>query len=554
MRCVIQGSTGILEGPFNMAFIPTISLLNGKKTWKSKNVVQFEALPNNLKRLQNCGQEIEFVDDSGVLDELAEFENLPTQIAQVKAVKTDYRPKLKLRDYQDKAVNLSADRKSYAYFLEVGLGKSAIVITNIGMLTLANKLTGVLIISPKGVHRQTVEEQIVEHLDEKINYQAHIWTGTVPKFKKGAQLYILSMNTDAIRTKNGFKVAHDFLTEHNGKSMMVIDESHHIKSGTAQRTKAAWKLGEMATYRRILSGTPISKNVADLWSQLKFLDERILGHKYFTSFRNHFLILGGFEGKQIVGQKNTEELYQLLAPHSFRLTKIEALDLPEKIYTKHVYEMNEVCSMHYQNLKKTFMTMLDSGAIVDVPNAISALVRLQQVVSGCLPGEDDNLEVFSNDRIAQMLEIIEQIDGQVIIFSRFTNDITRIIEALNNEYGSNQAVRYDGTNVRDRDSSIKRFLNREAKFFVANQAAASTGLNLQTSGCQSMIFYANSFDYIAREQAEGRIHRLGTKGAVTYIDLIASKSIDGHILKNLRNKKNVSDLTLDAIRKSIAEF
>ena len=153
MKCVINGATATLEGPFPMTFISTISLLNGRKTWKTKNVVQLEALPNNLKRLQNCQHEIEFIDETGLLAELAEFENMPTQIAQVAAVKTDYRPKLKLRDYQEKAVNLSADRHSYAYFLEVGLGKSAIAITNIGMLVCANKLTGVLIISPRGVHR-----------------------------------------------------------------------------------------------------------------------------------------------------------------------------------------------------------------------------------------------------------------------------------------------------------------------------------------------------------------------------------------------------------------
>ena len=336
--------------------------------------------------------------------------------------------------------------------------------------------------------------------------------------------------------------------------MIVVDESQQIKSGTAQRTKAAWSLGEMATYRRILSGTPIAKNVADLFSQFKFLDDRILGHKYFTSFRNHFLILGGFEGKQIVGQKNVEELYSLIAPHSFRLTKIEALDLPEKIYTKQTYEMSETASMHYKNLKKNFLTLLDNGDIVDVPNAVSCLVRLQQTLSGYLPSEDGEFEVFSNDRIEQMLDVVEQINGQVILWARFTKDIDRIIEALNNKYGKDQAVRYDGSNVSTRHQSIDLFLGRKARFFVANQAAGSTGLNLQKSGCQSMIFYSNSFDYIAREQAEGRIHRLGTKGAVTYIDLVASKSIDGHILKNLRDKKNISDLTLDSIRKSLVEF
>jgi hypothetical protein len=552
MKCVIQGSTGILEGPFNMAFIPTISLLNGKKTWKSKNVVQFEALPNNLKRLQNCGQEIEFVDESGVLEELAEFENLPTQIAQVEAVKTDYRPKLKLRDYQDKAVNLAAERESYAFFLEMGLGKSAICITNIGMLTLANKLTGVLILSPKGVHKQWIEEQFPEHFDDRIKYKAVAWTGTIPNLKqKDEQLVVLSMNIDAIRTKNGFKVASDFLKEHSGRNMMVIDESHNIKSGTAQRTKAAWSLAIMAKYRRIMTGTPISKNVSDLWSQFKFLDERILGHKYFISFRNHYLIMGGFEGRQIVGQKNVEELYRGIAPHSYRLTKAEALDLPEKIYVKRRYEMSETCAHHYNSLKKNFLTMLDNGDVVDVPNAVSCLVRLQQVLSGYLPTEDESFEVFSDDRLQQMMEIINQTDGQAIIWARFTKDIIRISEMLNDEYGAGQAVCYYGDNVSTRHQSVEQFLAGKARFFVSNPAAGGVGLNLQGSGCQTVIYFSNDFNYITRMQSEDRTHRLGMKGAVTYFDLIADKSVDKQILTNLRNKKSISSLTLDEIRNSL---
>ena len=552
MRCVITGSTATLEGPFPMALMSTIALLNGRKTWKTKNAVQFEALPNNLKRLQNCEHEIEFVDETGLLADLAEFENMPTQIAQVDAVQTDYRPKLKLRDYQEKAINLSADRHSYAYFLEMGLGKTAICITNIGMLTLANMLTGVLILSPKGVHKQWVEEQFPEHFDERIKYKAVTWTGTVPNLKRThEQLVVLSMNIDAIRTKNGFKVASEFLKEHAGHNMMVIDESHNIKSGTAQRTKAAWSLALMAKYRRIMTGTPISKNVSDLWAQFKFLDERILGHRYFVSFRNHFCIMGGFEGKQIVGQKNIEELYSTIAPHSYRLTKLEALDLPEKIYVKRRYEMSETCAHHYNSLKKNFLTMLENGDIVDVPNAVSCLVRLQQVLSGYLPTEDESFEVFSDDRLHQMLEIINQTEGPVVIWARFTQDILRIMNLLNKEYGKDSAVAYHGGNVSTRDESVKRFNANQSRFFVSNQAAGGTGLNLQGSGCQTVIFYSNDFNFITRAQAEDRTHRLGTKGAVTYFDLVADKSVDKHILNNLRSKKSIASLTLDEIRNSL---
>ena len=551
MKIIISGNSATLHGPFPLDFIPTISLLNGKKTWRNSTTIQFEPIPSNIKRLTSYGKDIEIVDESGLLDELAEFENMPIQTAHVDAVKTDYRPKLKLRDYQEKAVNLAADRKVYAFLCEMGLGKSAMCITNIGMLTLANKLTGVLILSPKGVHRQWLEEQFPEHFDARIDYDAVIWDGKAPRFKNETQLQIFSMNIDAIRTKNGYKAASEFLQAHNDKNMMVIDESHAIKTGSSQRTKAAWQLGSITKYKRIMTGTPISKNVSDLWSQFKFLDDRIIGHKYFTSFRSQYLIMGGFEGRQVVGQKNVEELYRLIAPHSYRLTKAEALDLPEKIYIRRRYEMSENCAQHYRQLKNNFITQLDNGEIVDVNNAISCLLRLQQVLSGYLPTDGDAFETFSNDRIEQVLEIINQTDGQAVIWARFTQDLLRISEALCNEYGKDSAVLYYGDNAKTRDESVQLFLNKKARFFISNPAAGSTGLNLQKSGCQTVIYYNNSFNYITRMQSEDRTHRIGMSGAVTYFDLIADKSVDKHILKNLLSKKSVSDLTLDEIRKSL---
>lgn len=551
MKVVITGNSATLHGPFPISFVATISLLSGKKDWRSSTVIVFEALPNNLKRLQNCGHEIEFVDESGVLADLADFENLPNQTAQIPVVQTNYKPKLPLREYQQKAVNLSAERKAYAYLMEVGCGKTAVVITNIGLLVMANKLTGVLLVAPKGVHSQFVNEQLVEHLDDAISYEAHIWKGIVPKFKNNTQLQVLAMNFDSLRTKNGFKTAEDFLKSHSGKSMMIADESHHIKSAIAQRTKAAFALGALAEYRRILTGTPIANNVSDLFAQFKFLDERILGHRYFVSFRNHFCVMGGFESRQIVGSKNTEELYSLISRHSFRLTKNEALDLPEKIYIKRSYEPSEIVMQHYNALKNNFLTQLNNGDIVDVNNAIVCLLRLQQVICGYLPREDGTFESFSDDRIEQMMEIINQTEDQVIIWCRFSEDIRRIEAKLEKEFGKGSAVLYYGDNTKDRDESVSLFLSKKARFFVSNPSAGGSGLNLQKSGCTTMIFYSNSFNFINREQAEGRIHRLGTQGAVSYFDLVAEKTIDARVLKNLTNKRAVSSFTLDEIRQAL---
>lgn len=551
IKCIVNHGTGTLVGPFPISFLKVISSLSGRKSWKGSSRVAFEATSFNLRRVKAGGEPVEFEDQSGSLAELEEFENIATQHSLIDNTISELTPGMPLRDYQKKALALAGERNAYGFFLEMGLGKTAIAVANIGLLVKKFKLTGVLVLSPKGVHRQWLEEQVPQHMDKTIDWRGILWKSRKIELKRSkADVEIFSMNIDGIRTYGGYGHCEDFLRMHSGSSMLIIDESHLIKTGSAQRTKAAWNLGRMATYRRIMTGTPLAKNVADLWAQFKFLDERILGHRYFLSFRSQYCIMGGFEQKQIVGHKNTEELYGLIAPHSFRLTKAEALDLPEKIYITRAYELGETSRKHYDSLKKTFMTQLDDGSVVDVPNAVSCLVRLQQICSGYLPTEDENFEIFSKERIDQLMEIVEQTNGPMVIWSRFTMDIKRIVETLNKS-GAGKAVAYYGGNVSTRSEGLTEFMNGEARFFVSNPAAGGTGLNLQGSGCQTVVYFSNSFNYIERMQSEDRVHRLGTKGAVTYFDLVAEKTVDKSILRNLSNKKSVSSLTLDQIRQAL---
>jgi SNF2 family DNA or RNA helicase len=447
----------------------------------------------------------------------------------------------------------------------MGLGKSAIAIHNAGMLYEEGKVTGVLVLSPKGVHRQWVAEQIPEHLDPNIKVNAICWSGLKSKaalqafqpenLRCNGNLTFLSLNIDAIRTADGFLTAVKFLRLHEGRSMMIVDESHLIKNGSTERTKRAMKLGLLATYRRISTGTPIAKNIVDAFSQFAFLDPRILGQKYVTAFRARYCVMGGWEGKQIVGQKNTEEFYSLIAPHAFRLTKAEALDLPPKIYVKREYEPGDTTRAHYENLRKTYMTSFESGEIVDVANAAVAMLRLQQVLCGYLPitdedGRHTHNEEISSERIEAMMEIVDQTEGQTVIWSRFIEDGERIVAALSKAFGPGAVAHYTGGD-RTKEDAKERFMNGTSRFFVANPAAGGTGLNLQGK-CQVVIYYSNSFDALHRWQSEDRTHRMGMAGAVTYFDLVATKSVDKHILKNLSIKKSISDLTLDEIRQAVS--
>jgi SNF2 family DNA or RNA helicase len=311
-------------------------------------------------------------------------------------------------------------------------------------------------------------------------------------------------------------------------------------------------LRERVAYRRISTGTPIAKNIVDSWTQFNFLDPRILGHKYMSSFRARYCVMGGWEGKQIIGQKNTEEFYQMIAPHSYRLTKAEVLDLPPKQYVVREYDMSDRTWHHYRELRDNFLTQFEDGSITDVANAAVALLRLQQIVCGAVPS-DSGTQDIGTERIEQCLEVVRQVSGPVIIWARFRDNIAQLQAALEREEGDGSVVTYYGdTNAADRKKAVEKFLGEEARFFVSNPAAGGVGLNLQGK-CQNVIYYSNSFNYVERIQSEDRTHRIGTVGQVTYFDLVARKSVDRLILRNLRTKSEISQLTFDQIRRGIVD-
>ena len=554
IRIEVSGEQAIAFGPFPFQFVRLLGTLAGRKIWDGSTKVKFLATPASIRALTASDFPIEWVDRTGDLEAQKELEELATQHsffdpAALSRALGDYRPALELYDHQKKVLSISWNRQTYALFLEMGLGKSAILIATAGMLHRINKISGVFIISPKGVHRQWIDEEIPKHIDPKTKWHGRIWGNkNWQTIRHGLDFF--SMNVDAVRTVRGHEAAHEFLDDHaRGGVLMIVDESHNIKNQSTDRTRAIMKMRSKAHYRRIATGTPIAKNVVDIWSQYNFLDPRILGHRYMTSFRSRYCVMGGFEGKQIVGQKNTEELYQLIAPHTYRLTKDEALDLPPKIYVTREYAMSEKTRLHYNELKKTFMTELDNGTIVDVANAAVMLVRLHQILCGHLPNEDGSTETLGTERIEEALEIRRQVSGPVIFWTHFVHDESILSEALKKE-GDRVGI-YRGSDTQK--SKVKAdFLSGKLDDFIANAASGGTGLNLQGS-CRNVIRYSSSYNAVHWWQSEDRTHRMGTTGSVTYFDLVAQKSIDRHRVRNLSGKKSISDLTLDDIRRAITE-
>ncbi len=539
-----------LYGPFPFSFLRLINSLSGNKYYNGTTSVKIVGSPANIRLLKSSDFEIEWIDKIGQLTEQEQLQSMPTQHSAAVPLEIDYQPGLPWYDHQGKAVGLSWWREFYALLFEVGLGKTAIIIATAGILYLMGKLTGVLILAPKGVHRQWINEEIPKHIDKRIKWFGILWKKKViddfhKRERKG--LTFFAMNTDSIRTKDGLKTAKAFMMANKGKVMLVADEAHDFKTQASARTRALLELGEMATYRRIATGTPQTKNILDYWAQFNFLSEKILGYKYLTAFKARYAIVGR-ERETVVAQKNTEEFYSLIAPHCFRLTKAEALDLPPQIYITREYDMSEETKKHYDEMKKTLLTEMSDGTIVDGVNAAVAMLRLHQIVCGHLPNpETGEMYRFGGERVEAMMDVVRQVEGPIVIWARFIEDRSVITAAL--KTAGESYVVYEG-NDDQRENAKNDWLAGKIRVFISHPKSGGVGLNLQGK-CGTVIFFSNSFAALERWQADGRTHRIGTLGPVTYFDIVAHRSVDKAILRNLQVKKDMAALTLDQIRQAI---
>ena len=231
--------------------------------------------------------------------------------------------KFKTRPYahQLKALEMSWNKEVFAYFMEMGTGKSKVLLDNVAMLYDKGKIDSVLIVAPKGVYKNWYDSEIPEHLAEHIDRNVVLWKALITKEQKSkldslfkqdfTKLQILIMNVEALSTKKGLNFARQFLNVKG--ALFAIDESTTIKNPSAKRTKNILGLSKLAKYRRILTGSPVTKSPLDLYTQCFFLDPYLLDHASYYSFRTRYAVMrtANFNGRSVqlvVGYHNLDEL------------------------------------------------------------------------------------------------------------------------------------------------------------------------------------------------------------------------------------------------------
>ena len=464
----------------------------------------------------------------------------------------NYKFKTKPYDHQLKALDKSWDKKQYGYFMEMGTGKSKVLVDNMAMLYDKGKINGALIIAPKGVYNNWFTQEIPIHLSSHIKPKMVLWTASTSKakdkeyqslFETGYDLHILIMNVEALSTDKGRLFAGKFLRAH--RALMAIDESTTIKTPTAKRTKAIVALGKEAYYKRILTGSPVTKSPLDLFSQCAFLDEELLESGSYYSFKNRYAVMkthnfGGRRVQLVHSYQRLDELADILKGFSYRVLKEDCLDLPDKVYIKREVELSKEQKEAYSTMKSAALASL-KGKMATAPHVLTQLMRLHQITCGHLKNDDDTITEIKNNRINSLLELLEEMEGKVIIWANYVYDIKKIVKAVSKKYGEDSIVQYYGAVESDvRQKNIEKFQDPESKarFFVGNPQTGGYGITL--TAANNMIYYSNGYDLEKRLQSEDRAHRIGQKKSVTYVDLVAPKTVDEKIRKALRKKINIA--------------
>lgn len=440
----------------------------------------------------------------------------------------------------------SALMPAFAFIWEMGTGKTKVGIDTAAVLWTKGLIDGVLILAPKGVHAQWVNEQLPVHCG--VDYAAH--AVTLANFGKRAEaaltrdvadlkrLVFLAMNTDAVNSKRGAAIAERFLRAR--RCLFLLDESHYIKTPGASRTQEVTALGKLAPYRRIMTGTPISRGTEDLFAQYRFLDPNIIGMSTFTAFTTAYCVRN--EHREIVGYKQINQLRQLLAPYTSRRKKADCLDLPPKVYARRPVDLSEEQTRWYKEVQAALKDAAAENKL-DVKGAMDGLLRLRQIVGGFLPDGT----ALSNPRLAEVEDILYQTEGRAVVWATHTAEIKALAERI--ARGRPVRTYYGDTTDAARAEAIAYWRETDGAVLVANPGAGGTGLNLD--GATTVVYYTHTFNAVHRWQSEDRTHRATTRHTVTYFDLVASGTVDVAILANLRRKASVSEMTLGELRQLI---
>lgn len=459
-----------------------------------------------------------------------------------------YKPKVEARDYQTKALKTMKGKTAFALLMAMRTGKTKVVLDDFGQLELDKEVDDLLVIAPAGVYR-TWESAIKEHCSDDLIARSciHIWrsgrakdAGTFLKIQDRPR--ILLMNVEALSRPGDARIVAAMFASRRS-TMIAIDESTIIKNPSAKRTKFIInELAKFAKYRRIMSGLATPKSPLDLFSQFEFLDWNILGFRSYYAFRARFAIMrkewfGGRSVQIVSGYRNIDELHELIEPHSFRV--------PFRPKIPSTYSIREVSMTSeqkkaYQELKEYATTQLATGEHVTSTIVISQMIRMHQILCGHVKDEQGNFHEISENRTAELIELLEDYNGKAVIWCSYDNDVRKVSSALEKHFNC-RVARFWGGNAQTREGEEAAFKTEiQFPYMVATPGAGGRGRTWDVADL--VVYYSSTNNLEHRDQSEQRVQGYDKRRQVDYVDLIVPDTIEMKFLEALRNKINLASV------------
>ena len=448
------------------------------------------------------------------------------------------------------------NKNKIALFAEPGTGKSKMSLDMLRAWYMASEIDAAMIMCPSGLKLNYIEE-IKKHFTQTDNIQI-LKKGKTPIFTDGFKFLIVSIESMSTGKGIYFEQVLSFLKAQ--RTALILDEAHYIKTPTSKRTKNIInEVAQAADYKIAMTGTEVSEKVFDLFSIFFFLDPNIIGINDFYCFKHRYGVFGGYENKQLIGYKNTNELFDNIRPYIYKIKKQECLDLPDKIYTKVIIEPSKKFIQKYKEIVRTRVLELEGKETIMKPVVVALITLLRQVCSGFYYDENKKAhllysDIDKNPKIIQLKTIIKSLHEkeQVIIWCSFVEEINIIQKALEDykiDYFNKSSVIYlGGLTDLEKEKRKNSFLDKECRYFIATMAAGGTGLTLNSSS--NVIYFSTTYSHDKRKQSEDRNHRIGQVNKVHYTDLVMKNTIEERIQKSLQTKADLVDYVDQQLREN----
>jgi len=441
--------------------------------------------------------------------------------------------------HQKEAFSIATDLDQSALIMEQGTGKTLPAIAAIGYRHSQGEVNRVLVICPATV--STVWE---DEFEKNALFDYELLNLVDLKTEKRKQLLNQAkgpLQVAVINYESSWREI-DLLLKWKPE-MIILDESQKVKNGKKKQSKAAHKLGKLANFKMILTGTPVSQGPLDMWSQYRFLSSEIFGRR-FVPFRERYAIMGGYMNHKVVGYQRLRELTRKVYSIAYRVTRDEALDLPPTIDQDLKVTLSSEALKVYKQMERDFIIGFRNGDYATAPIILTQLLRLQQITGGFITTEKHNTVKIDSAKLNVVRELLEDLPStkKVVIFARFIPEVDALM-AITKELDI-PAVKLTGeVDNRERGRLIKEFqTNPRLRVFIAQIQTGGLGITL--TAADTAIFYSTTFSFADYEQSKARLHRIGQHHPVTYIHLITGGTIDEEIIQVIRDKEKMADKVL----------